>query len=121
MKRKQYTPAPETDEQRAKRERDEAERLRKYPHFRLEASYRNSNVYWIMLGSDNVPFAQSEFYAGMPNGVPVFEKPESGALPGIGYVDLEAAHRAVTELLEWYATEGAKLGIKAPANINIGH
>lgn len=110
-----YTPAPETDEQRQRREAKEAERKRKYPHAGMEVGYLNSFTHWILCGNDATPFAESLFYVGMQDGQPVFSAPQDGVIVGTAFTSREAAHKAMTALLAWYETHA----VPVPAGLGI--
>jgi|SRR5882672_8150788 len=113
--------AAEQDE-KARLEREE--RQRKFPHVSMEARYQHTGACWIMIGSDNQKFADSQFYAGMLHSsqmIPHFVKPVASVSNAQCYMDREAAHIAMTLLLNWYKTTGADLGIEKPRGLCIGY
>jgi uncharacterized Zn-finger protein len=103
-----------------------AETKRKHPHVRMQVAYQNSRVHFIVIGSDNVKFRDSEFFTGFAykgGGInrPRFAKPDNDeGMQAVVYFTLEEAHQAMTELLEWYASSDAiGYGYKQPAGLCI--
>jgi hypothetical protein len=86
------------------------EEKRKFPHSDVEAKYQNVVAYWIMKGTDQMPFAKAEFFSGVSHKgglfVPKFSTSVDGVLNAICYLSREAAHTAMTELLALYAANG---------------
>lgn len=111
-------------EQRRLKESMEARRAEmkiKCPHSNMEALYQKADVYWLMVGSDNISFAESAFFAGFQTiegkTVPKFVNPVDGVINGPCYIGCVAAHAAMTELLKWYETTGEA----KPHGLCIGH
>jgi hypothetical protein len=95
-----------------------------FPHSDMEATYQNSSVYWILLGGDNTPFRDSEFFEGFKPGTdgvltPKFAKQEDGVMRAVAYFTREAAHAGMSELLKFYEVHGERLNIKKPRGLTI--
>lgn len=117
--------AAEDFEAERKRQADREEERRKFPHKDMEAAYQNKGMWFILSGSDQMPFGKSQFFAGFNFNLlgqrPKWVSANDGMIDPIIYLSREAAHAAMTELINWYETEGVRLGIRKPADLTIGY